>query len=117
MLFVSHSWNDIVRLQPLVKQLNANGILTWFDQDEVHLADAIPAKMSDGLERAMSSLSDGQPAQTSHSTSGTSLTPSIFESLNRGRYCFFGSTTRRFQHSTRRGDTSTSGVSRRRLTR
>ena len=52
MLFVSHSWNDIVRLQPLVKQLNANGILTWFDQDEVHLADAIPAKMSDGLERA-----------------------------------------------------------------
>jgi hypothetical protein len=48
-VFISHSSVDKEFVRTLKKDLNANGVLTWFDEDQLDLGDSLLEKLDSGL--------------------------------------------------------------------
>lgn len=47
--FISYSSNDREKVTRLVKELQANGLLIWFDADQIYPGDDLIARMRDGI--------------------------------------------------------------------
>lgn len=51
-VFISHSSVDKEFVRTVKKDLNANGILTWFDEDQLELGDSLIEKLESGLSES-----------------------------------------------------------------
>lgn len=51
-VFISHSSVDKEFVRTLKKDLNANGVLTWFDEDQLDLGDSLIDKLESGLSES-----------------------------------------------------------------
>lgn len=51
-VFISHSSVDKEFVRTLKKDLNVNGILTWFDEDQLELGDSLIEKLNAGLSES-----------------------------------------------------------------